>query len=199
MFGSQAQWLTDGDNHRSCKLTAFKVGSTHFNNCGRDFVTAVFLRANDHIGGYAVAAPIFAGIESKFGLRFPKFRENMIWHTQLLLKHTSNTHSYYWLEAYHSDMKAKHEYMAFIENCIGNMLQVAVTDTDRAGGDDPAEEAQLWVEEWGMPRVSIISEINTPTGENRGVYYSRSKRHSFGRTLWQLGSKTTFQYERTFS
>ena len=116
MFGSKAQWLTDGDNHRSCKLTAFKVGSTHFNNCGRDFVTAVFLRANDHIGGYAVAAPIFAGIESKFGLRFPKFRENMIWHTQLLLKHTSNTHSYYWLEAYHSDMKAKHEYMAFIEN-----------------------------------------------------------------------------------
>ena len=41
-------------------------------------------------------------------------------------------------------MKAKHEYMAFIENCsIGNMLQVAATDTDRAGGDDPAEEAQL--------------------------------------------------------
>ena len=66
-------------------------------------------------------------------------------------------------------MKAKHEYMAFIENCIGNMLQVAATDTDRAGGDDPAEEAQLWVEEWGMPRVSIISEINTPTGE-KGVY-----------------------------
>ena len=67
-------------------------------------------------------------------------------------------------------MKAKHEYMAFIENCIGNMLQVAATDTDRAGGDDPAEEAQLWVEEWGMPRVSIILEINTPIGENRGVY-----------------------------
>jgi len=35
-------------------------------------------RANDHIGGYAVAAPIFAGIESKFGLRFPKFRESVI-------------------------------------------------------------------------------------------------------------------------
>ena len=50
------------------------------------------------------------------------------------------------------------------------MLQVAATDTDRAGGDDPAEEAQLWVEEWGMPRVSIILEINTPIGENRGVY-----------------------------
>ena len=38
----------------------------------------VLLRVNDHIGGYAVAAPIFAGIESKFGLRFPKFRESVI-------------------------------------------------------------------------------------------------------------------------
>ena len=38
----------------------------------------VLLRINDHIGGYAVAAPIFAGIESKFGLRFPKFRESVI-------------------------------------------------------------------------------------------------------------------------
>ena len=39
----------------------------------------LLLRVNDHIGGYAVAAPIFAGIESKFGLRFPKFRESVIW------------------------------------------------------------------------------------------------------------------------
>ncbi|GLH10269.1 Calcium-binding mitochondrial carrier protein Aralar1 [Gryllus bimaculatus] len=29
----------------------------------------------DHIGGYQVARPIFAGIESKFGLCLPKFRE----------------------------------------------------------------------------------------------------------------------------
>ena len=28
----------------------------------------------DHIGGYQVARPIFAGIESKFGLFLPKFR-----------------------------------------------------------------------------------------------------------------------------
>lgn len=35
-------------------------------------------RSNDHIGGYAVASPIFAGIESKFGLRFPKYREGLI-------------------------------------------------------------------------------------------------------------------------
>ena len=27
----------------------------------------------DHVGGYQVAGPIFAGIESKFGLVFPKF------------------------------------------------------------------------------------------------------------------------------
>lgn len=27
----------------------------------------------DHIGGYALALPILAGIESKFGLVFPKF------------------------------------------------------------------------------------------------------------------------------
>ena len=38
----------------------------------------VLCRVNDHVGGYAVAAPIFAGIESKFGLRFPKFRESVI-------------------------------------------------------------------------------------------------------------------------
>jgi solute carrier family 25 aspartate/glutamate transporter 12/13 len=35
----------------------------------------------DHIGGYQVALPIFAGIESKFGLCLPKFQvvssENM--------------------------------------------------------------------------------------------------------------------------
>lgn len=28
----------------------------------------------DHIGGYSVALPIFSGIESKFGLCFPKFK-----------------------------------------------------------------------------------------------------------------------------
>lgn len=28
----------------------------------------------DHIGGYHVAAPIFTGIETKFGLCLPKFR-----------------------------------------------------------------------------------------------------------------------------
>jgi len=28
----------------------------------------------DHIGGYALALPIMAGIESKFGLVFPKFK-----------------------------------------------------------------------------------------------------------------------------
>jgi solute carrier family 25 aspartate/glutamate transporter 12/13 len=28
----------------------------------------------DHIGGYQVALPIFAGIESKFGLYLPKFQ-----------------------------------------------------------------------------------------------------------------------------
>ena len=30
----------------------------------------------DHIGGYSVAQPIFVGMESKFGLYFPKFRIN---------------------------------------------------------------------------------------------------------------------------
>ena len=28
----------------------------------------------DHIGGYQLALPIFAGIESKFGLFLPRFR-----------------------------------------------------------------------------------------------------------------------------
>jgi len=28
----------------------------------------------DHVGGYQLALPIFAGIESKFGLLLPKFR-----------------------------------------------------------------------------------------------------------------------------
>ena len=28
----------------------------------------------DHIGGYSVAQPIFVGMESKFGLYFPKFQ-----------------------------------------------------------------------------------------------------------------------------
>jgi len=28
----------------------------------------------DHIGGYALVLPIIAGIETKFGLVFPKFR-----------------------------------------------------------------------------------------------------------------------------
>ena len=28
----------------------------------------------DHIGGFQVAMPIFSGIESKFGLVFPKFQ-----------------------------------------------------------------------------------------------------------------------------
>ena len=28
----------------------------------------------DHIGGFEVALPILSGIESKFGLQFPKFR-----------------------------------------------------------------------------------------------------------------------------
>jgi len=27
----------------------------------------------DHVGGYQVASPIFTGVESKFGLLFPKF------------------------------------------------------------------------------------------------------------------------------
>lgn len=30
-------------------------------------------RNPDHVGGYSVAIPIFSGIESKFGLCFPKF------------------------------------------------------------------------------------------------------------------------------
>lgn len=30
-------------------------------------------RNPDHVGGYSVALPMFSGIESKFGLRFPKF------------------------------------------------------------------------------------------------------------------------------
>ncbi len=32
----------------------------------------------DHVGGYAVAMPIFAGIESKFGLVLPKFRTGIV-------------------------------------------------------------------------------------------------------------------------
>ena len=44
---------------------------------------------------------------------------------------------------YGSVMRAPHKYMAFIENFIGNLLQVVATDTDIAGGDEPAEEAQL--------------------------------------------------------
>ena len=39
--------------------------------------------------------------------------------------------------------------MAFIENFIGNLVQIAATDTDTAGGEEPAEEAQLWVWERG--------------------------------------------------
>ena len=42
-----------------------------------------------------------------------------------------------------SVMRAAHRYVAFIENFIGNLLQVVATDTDIAGGDEPAEEAQL--------------------------------------------------------
>ena len=30
----------------------------------------------DHIGGYSVAQPIFVGMESKFGLYFPKYQIN---------------------------------------------------------------------------------------------------------------------------
>ena len=30
----------------------------------------------DHIGGYSVAQPVFVGMESKFGLYFPKFQIN---------------------------------------------------------------------------------------------------------------------------
>ena len=40
-------------------------------------------------------------------------------------------------------MKGPHKYMAFIENFIGNLVQIAATDTDTAGGGEPAEEAQL--------------------------------------------------------
>jgi len=32
--------------------------------------------------------------------------------------------------------------MAFIENFIGNLLQIAATDTDIAGWEEPAQEAQ---------------------------------------------------------
>ncbi len=32
----------------------------------------------DHVGGFAVAAPIFSGIESKFGLVLPKFQTGYI-------------------------------------------------------------------------------------------------------------------------
>ena len=35
-------------------------------------------RTTDHLGGYAVAGPIFAGIDSKFGLRFPKERQEIL-------------------------------------------------------------------------------------------------------------------------
>ena len=33
----------------------------------------------DHIGGFSVAQPIFVGMESKFGLFFPKFRHKETW------------------------------------------------------------------------------------------------------------------------
>ncbi len=32
----------------------------------------------DHVGGYAVAMPIFAGIESKFGLVLPRFQTGVV-------------------------------------------------------------------------------------------------------------------------
>jgi len=32
----------------------------------------------DHVGGYQVAMPIFAGIESKFGLVLPKFETGVV-------------------------------------------------------------------------------------------------------------------------
>ena len=35
-------------------------------------------QATDHLGGYAVAGPIFAGIDSKFGLRFPRERQEVL-------------------------------------------------------------------------------------------------------------------------
>ena len=71
-YAFQTKRITDGDNHRGCQFEAIKVGFQS------TLVATFSLRVNDHIGGYAVAAPIFAGIESKFGLRFPKFRESVI-------------------------------------------------------------------------------------------------------------------------
>ena len=73
---TQAKWFTEGDNQRSCQSSAIKV-----NRAWKvfDFSHFHLSRSNDHIGGYAVASPIFAGIESKFGLRFPKYREGLIW------------------------------------------------------------------------------------------------------------------------
>ena len=32
----------------------------------------------DHVGGYQIAAPIFSGIESKFGLYLPKFQHKVL-------------------------------------------------------------------------------------------------------------------------
>ena len=32
----------------------------------------------DHVGGYQIAAPIFSGIESKFGLYLPKFQHKVV-------------------------------------------------------------------------------------------------------------------------
>lgn len=32
----------------------------------------------DHIGGFALALPIISGIETKFGLVFPKFKHEIV-------------------------------------------------------------------------------------------------------------------------
>ena len=84
--------------------------------------------------------------------------------------------------------KATHKYMAFIENFIGNLLEVAATDTDRAGGDEPAEEAQLWVcmREGGgrgeyLCRMFSSGEIYTPENDTWVVWpqmCSSFERHS---------------------
>ena len=52
-------------------------GGSKPSGSSRESVGEVTSQNPDHIGGYAVAQPIFIGMESKFGLFFPKYKENL--------------------------------------------------------------------------------------------------------------------------
>ena len=60
-------------NHLIC-LHSKPQGSKASSQGGAPMVSVAKPSNPDHIGGYQLALPIFAGMESKFGLFLPKFR-----------------------------------------------------------------------------------------------------------------------------